>query len=100
HHNQTLHYFPTRRSSDLKIRFEDNVFESNAINVDTAAKTFMLAGLPGIVVHPYSSAVFTGGAQGLPDIVGKHVRVRGRAESDTRSEEHTSELQSLRHLVC
>src|SRR5262245_65178807 len=27
-------------------------------------------------------------------------RLTGRAECDGRSEEHTSELQSLRHLVC
>jgi len=28
------------------------------------------------------------------------IEVRVREDSDTRSEEHTSELQSLRHLVC
>src|ERR1039458_1458423 len=32
-------------------------------------------------------------------VVEAHVEYRGRARYD-RSEEHTSELQSLRHLVC
>src|SRR5262245_64169138 len=29
-----------------------------------------------------------------------HLRMPQRQEGNTRSEEHTSELQSLRHLVC
>src|SRR5262245_64249768 len=34
-------------------------------------------------------------------LLGAHrVRARGSARGDHRSEEHTSELQSLRHLVC
>src|SRR5437899_10933855 len=30
----------------------------------------------------------------------RNLRVRGRTQFVSRSEEHTSELQSLRHLVC
>src|SRR5437899_4346231 len=41
----------------------------------------------------------------LPPVVGRLRLTRGRrhprpASGGTRSEEHTSELQSLRHLVC
>src|SRR5262245_63460684 len=37
--------------------------------------------------------------QGAASLVRRGFRRRGR-ERDDRSEEHTSELQSLRHLVC
>src|SRR5258705_11790201 len=45
------------------------------------------------------------GAQPLPPVVGRvvfdHVNFAYNADDeDNRSEEHTSELQSLRHLVC
>src|SRR5438045_7841109 len=68
-----LHSFPTRRSSDL---------------VGAEAK-----------FEPYIDRI----TLTLPVLcAARHVLclVAGEDKADARSEEHTSELQSLRHLVC
>src|SRR5437899_1516450 len=39
-------------------------------------------------------------AEALPSIAHPQIRNRGTVGGSIRSEEHTSELQSLRHLVC
>src|SRR5262245_65677626 len=66
-----LHSFPTRRSSDLHQRHLD----------------------PGRVQHPQAA---------VADVRVREHHGLHRCSSPTRgrSEEHTSELQSLRHLVC
>src|SRR5437899_5306698 len=73
--NRDLHSFPTRRSSDLGIAPcgcpKSVSVEESGLVVDVAAKKVVLRGLE---VNPGDPVV--------------------------RSEEHTSELQSLRHLVC
>src|SRR5262245_64292559 len=40
------------------------------------------------------------GAGGLRQVRRGRPGARGQAQAEERSEEHTSELQSLRHLVC
>src|SRR5437899_9849433 len=84
-----LHSFPTRRSSDL------------AQNVVTPALQELLIALARVVlVFDNEDAVFAferldgprGRACFFPHASRPHCR--------RRSEEHTSELQSLRHLVC
>src|SRR5262245_64788184 len=71
-----LHSFPTRRSSDL--------CESTRPTHKAASSSVRRSG-------PRRSCPPGGGAGG---------RTRTGAITQERSEEHTSELQSLRHLVC
>src|SRR5258705_9185972 len=60
-------------------------------------------------VYPNSGHVARGGLISYgPSVIGEYRRaadyvdriLRGAKPADLRSEEHTSELQSLRHLVC
>src|SRR5205814_8097612 len=82
--------FPTRRSSDLAKQVFGEVqpcvgkpqCARHAIAVDERARSL----LP---LHPAE----------LPDQVPESAALRDRPGMQ-RSEEHTSELQSLRHLVC
>src|SRR5438045_9788019 len=71
--HRDLHSFPTRRSSDL-------VAAGGGITVPIAIYLIVNAGGPG--AGGWGAAMSTDTA------------------FDIRSEEHTSELQSLRHLVC
>src|SRR5205814_9863155 len=82
------HSFPTRRSSDLKLR-PATVIKDDAIPAllrTVRQPTFVTINWPDFwhqtVAHPgFCLLCF-------------------RLPTDRRSEEHTSELQSLRHLVC
>src|SRR5205814_7955327 len=80
---RSLHSFPTRRSSDL---FDSAAFRGIAARYGRA---------------PAGPSNRWGARAGLPS--GSRSSCR-RKTPDTmsaiRSEEHTSELQSLRHLVC
>src|SRR5205814_8106330 len=71
----SLHSFPTRRSSDLFISFS------------------YLWGPTGRNGPPFLRTDPSVANRKLP-------RLRRRQSTLARSEEHTSELQSLRHLVC
>src|SRR5205814_10172712 len=93
-----LHTFPTRRSSDLS--------STEAIVPATSNRM-----VPNFKEKRYSSAVKTskpGTGTMKNQRKTKTARTSERANSDRhrvpvaslRSEEHTSELQSLRHLVC
>src|SRR5205807_9062246 len=91
---QSLHSFPTRRSSDLNIKLIDFGIASNAASRRiTFAKLSQTMGTPDYISPE--------------QVKGK----RGDARSDLyatgimlyemlRSEEHTSELQSPCNLVC
>src|SRR5262249_56444672 len=84
-HLRHLHSFPTRRSSDL------------VQSGERAALPGIQNGLPGTRVQRHRSA--------KPDSFPGRLRCpqctsRGGAEPGRRSEEHTSELQSLTNLVC
>src|SRR5205814_8963725 len=68
--HRDLHSFPTRRSSDLAMRTMLEEAASDAI----------------LGVEAYEARRTTSGAESR--------------RTGPRSEEHTSELQSLRHLVC
>src|SRR5205814_5497350 len=91
-----LHSFPTRRSSDLAngdVRCNGNVI----MNASTVNGNAIAAGT-GVVRT--ITGTLTQHAAALPTPVldaswwGPYYR------NANRSEEHTSELQSLRHLVC
>src|SRR5205823_9652608 len=92
---RVLHSFPTRRSSDLVDRHE-------------ILRTRYVPG-PRQVVDPHAVVTMTeDDLRGLPsDEAERAVKALSREESAhafdlarERSEEHTSELQSLAYLVC
>src|SRR5262245_62933788 len=76
--------FPTRRSSDLL----------------AAQHAPLRRGLLGLPVRVVVARLVGQGRLGGAAAAGAAVAVDGLVHRDTRSEEHTSELQSLRHLVC
>src|SRR5205814_8373660 len=84
-----LHAFPTRRSSDLLIHLDMDAIKA----YEQAIKACEHASIANQLRS------FQGDHQ-------RHVRdlsaelTRLGEKPDVRSEEHTSELQSLRHLVC
>src|SRR5207244_12123863 len=94
------HPFPTRRSSDLLIH-------------DTTHSQFLLTDTNGnkILFYDFSTSWLAsqrGQFQSLTDPEGNVTSVTSRTSAgkpaevqrSTRSEEHTSELQSPDHLVC
>src|SRR5205823_13623913 len=90
--------FPTRRSSDLESLFNDATslllfrvalsvaIAGGAVSASRTAAEFAILAGGGIAV----GAVIAGGA----------FLIRRRTDDPVRSEEHTSELQSLAYLVC
>src|SRR5205814_7198910 len=98
HNNRDLHSFPTRRSSDLVEQFKNLVIKqqggavvrlSDVANVTLGAEDYdSEVGFDG--KKPVYIGINVAPAANLLDVI---AGVR-------RSEEHTSELQSLRHLVC
>src|SRR5205814_4676373 len=99
-HNPQLHTFPTRRSSDLSKESKtqptvDQLKEKQAQAVDGIEKVLLERGINSELrtiinaeLQPnYALNLSIRTAPGLAEVF------------DPRSEEHTSELQSLRHLV-
>src|SRR5205814_9528210 len=79
-HLPHLHSFPTRRSSDLTL------FSHDAIH--RHPRDHDLSVPEGFLCKPYTTSLVPSNSLQNPE------------EITDRSEEHTSELQSLRHLVC
>src|SRR5207253_6842681 len=93
--HRALHSFPTRRSSDLMIRF--NIVASS-LCVVTRERNLRLAETTVASRVPY---VPTCGSR--LGYIGRHesgVSSTAGGVWPRRSEEHTSELQSRGHLVC
>src|SRR5690348_18128602 len=86
-HHGDLHSFPTRRSSDLDVAISSALHHASQI---------------GAIRCPYTWIHQRTRLEGARN--GHCLRftapVRGRDHQWTRSEEHTSELQSPVHLVC
>src|SRR5205823_14146682 len=87
-HPPDLHSFPTRRSSDLHDHAETGEAEAALERGHD-----LVAANGQRRVHEYVKRHALALARG--ELVGAELRVIGR-----RSEEHTSELQSLAYLVC
>src|SRR5687767_15536865 len=91
--HRDLHSFPTRRSSDLQkaMRVARHVAAPHGVNV--GMNQGVVAGA-GIAAHLHQHVVprWGGDANFMPVI--------GHTKVLPRSEEHTSELQSLAYLVC
>src|SRR5205814_8397950 len=87
YHHRDLHSFPTRRSSDL-----------NSVIIGSVACAIALfkAVLFALISVPVK-ADFLSTIAALLLVYGLIALIWGARK---RSEEHTSELQSLRHLVC
>src|SRR5437899_4477788 len=88
--HRDLHSFPTRRSSDLSYGVTLTVSDKDS-GSGTDSKTVNVVDVaPGVTINgaPVSSAE------------GTAVMLTSTVSGTGRSEEHTSELQSLRHLVC
>src|SRR5205814_8616851 len=83
--HRTLNSLPTRRSSDLK--------PTESAPEDCASAIIRL-------MSSTVSAVFTFAPTGAGLPVGANVNTALTVEDIKRSEEHTTELQSLRHIVC
>src|SRR5205814_8209964 len=93
--HRQLHSCPTRRSSDLDA---DAVAANQATTIGSyeaegsAARSLRIVG---------AVAIAAGGVLVLGGVIRYALRAkRGRRTPGLRSEEHTSELQSLRQLVC
>src|SRR5205814_9618579 len=84
--HRCLHSFPTRRSSDLEWvqNQEGLMWDVDEVN----------ARLQKIMVRAFMEMVDTMRKHHVPPRAGAMIL------AVNRSEEHTSELQSLRHLVC
>src|SRR5262249_60741905 len=80
--------FPTRRSSDL--------IAVHAVWLDDEEVALMGARDAALAYCPSSNMFLGDGVTRLPELL----RAGVRAGLGTRSEEHTSELQSLTNLVC
>src|SRR5204863_3392937 len=97
-HPRDLHSFPTRRSSDLlKAFFGDvaqNLIDQVAMRIEYAQAFAILDVLKDEIQEQGRLA-----RPGRANQVGVAHPLLG-AEADWRSEEHTSELQSRRDLVC
>src|SRR5690349_24233576 len=66
---------------------------------------FRSVAVPGLLdLHQHGAAPVVGAARDIDEhmlrVVGRDVRLDLRAHLEHRSEEHTSELQSRRDLVC
>src|SRR5205823_13051051 len=84
-HHLHLHSFPTRRSSDLTI----------------ISATERPSGLPPSATRTRARSAERCTSAAAPKSVHRHVALLNwMASSAFRSEEHTSELQSLAYLVC
>src|SRR5205814_4961996 len=89
----TLHPFPTRRSSDLKSLAPVVAMSSQAGRIGAANLHDRLA----VQNEKDELGHLARSFNGLLDRLAESFDRRRRF---MRSEEHTSELQSLRHLVC
>src|SRR5205823_14253740 len=94
-HNRDIHSFPTRRSSDLPREFEadpSNPPNSSVPDRPPDAPNDELVAADAI---PMQQRI-----EGNNELKRRSAFSRSRAAIPARSEEHTSELQSLAYLVC
>src|SRR5205814_9912682 len=95
-----FHSFPTRRSSDLDSFYVDLVLYNRLlkcyvlIDLKIGRLNHQDIGQMQMYVNYYDRKLK------LPEENSTIGIVLCKEENKTRSEEHTSELQSLRHLVC
>src|SRR5262249_61203039 len=92
-----LHSFPTRRSSDLSLASRSTAREPTSCWRSAAAALFdSRSAARSVIASGCSPCALRGVHSGS---LGAVTRLRFD-NTETRSEEHTSELQSLTNLVC
>src|SRR5205823_12376480 len=94
--HRALHSFPTRRSSDLSRR--ENSVAKSLYSDDSVVG----GGVPG-TFSPFIEAATTRNPrtrETSASVASRAISRRITGSSRSRSEEHTSELQSLAYLVC
>src|SRR5205814_8787717 len=99
HHHPDLHNFPTRRTSDLERQIASGVVHTSTLylirgQVELAEKIARLSGIDNAKVFFTNSGTEANETALLAALTAR------KATEVLRSEEHTSELQSLRHIVC
>src|SRR5205823_13219004 len=96
---RALHSFPTRRSSDLKACEGDEVLRCK---VEALLSSRERAGsfIETSAVAVATRIIENGQADLLVGQTIGHYKISKRIGTGGRSEEHTSELQSLAYLVC
>src|SRR5205814_8570921 len=95
-----LRSFPTRRSSDLRrVSGRNNAFVALSAAILTAAGVALAAPVSVLTVSDGASE-FVGTLDRDESLQYSYRQSIYQVTVLERSEEHTSELQSLRHLVC
>src|SRR5205823_10441806 len=96
-HHLTIHSFPTRRSSDL---FHPGK-KLAQLNFNKDISPWKITGDHKALRHAFSEIILNA-LQANPDDPNVAVNLTENADgpAELRSEEHTSELQSLAYLVC
>src|SRR5205814_9040618 len=94
-----IHPFPTRRSSDLESGARVAVVGRDQQRADEAAAAIG-NGAKGFATDVSDTAAVTKLIDDVEKAFGSIDVLVNNAGITRRSEEHTSELQSLRHLVC
>src|SRR5205814_7563936 len=90
-----LHAFPTRRSSDLTNN------SSRSRNASSFLSQYSVIGTPCTSsITKYGRPPSVAPASKTLAIFSWSISASAWRSASNRSEEHTSELQSLRHLVC
>src|SRR5690606_41847233 len=92
--HRDLHSFPTRRSSDLAPEFDCEYLVTDSI-LDVP---FFDNCSGAVIEHDFLTGPFDHTMQGARLPVG--LNLVNWVATDSRSEEHTSELQSRENLVC
>src|SRR5947199_3436165 len=92
-HHRDLHSFPTRRSSDLQLQETSQVLYRREIEKQTKVERKV----PYVV---QKRSLLTGAELTRAEVQADPNSPGNWQVEFGRSEEHTSELQSLRHLVC
>src|SRR5690606_41574679 len=97
--HRDLHSFPTRRSSDLHARV---VRATVTISLTPNEEVQIVVADEGVGFDPADvlSPTRPSTGWGLLSIRERATLLGGRFDIDSRSEEHTSELQSRENLVC
>src|SRR5205814_9964419 len=96
-HHRASHSFPTRRSSDLC--FEAGVRVADASVAGLGGCPYANGATGNVATEDVVYLLDGVGARTAVDL-GALIEVARWISAEIRSEEHTSELQSLRHLVC